>query len=153
MDVKIVEFPETKVAAIEHRGSPAKEHETVKKLIAWRIENKIHPSRHQSYGVHYDNPSTTSAENYRADFCVSIDEDVAENTFGIINKIIPSGKCALARHIGSRDNIDAATYLYQEWLPHSGETLRDFPIFFHYVNVGPEIKDEAKITDVYLPIQ
>ncbi len=33
MEVKIVGFPETMVAVLEHRGSPAIEHESVKKLI------------------------------------------------------------------------------------------------------------------------
>jgi len=32
MDVQIVQFPETKVAAIEHRGSQAREHDTVTSL-------------------------------------------------------------------------------------------------------------------------
>jgi hypothetical protein len=41
MDVQIVEFPETKVAAIEHFGSPALEHDTVRKLVAWKIENRL----------------------------------------------------------------------------------------------------------------
>jgi len=34
MDVQIVTFPETRVAAIEYYGSPALEHDTVRKLIA-----------------------------------------------------------------------------------------------------------------------
>ena len=153
MKVSIVDFPETNVAVIEHQGSPATEHESVKKLIAWRIENKLSPSKHQSYGVHYDDPSTTLPEKYRVDFCVSVEHEVAKNKFGVINKVIPSGKCAVARHIGSRENVTAAAYLYKEWLPMSGEKLRDFPIFFHYVNVRPDITEEEMITDVYLPIK
>jgi len=153
MEVKIVSFPETKVAAIEHRGSPATEYESSKKLIAWRIENKLPPSKHQSYGVHYDDPSTTIPEKYRVDFCVSVESEVVKNKYGVINKTIPSGKCAVARHLGSREKVTAVTYLYKEWLPKSGEKLRNFPVFFHYVNVGPNITEEEMITDVYLPIQ
>ena len=37
MDVQIVVFPETKVAAVEHFGSPAFEHDTLQKLIAWPL--------------------------------------------------------------------------------------------------------------------
>ena len=29
----------------------------------------------------------------------------------------------------------------------------EFPILFHYVNVGPEVKDHEMITDVYLPLR
>jgi DNA gyrase inhibitor GyrI len=41
MNVQIIIFPETKVAAIEHFGSPAFEHDTARKLIAWKIENRL----------------------------------------------------------------------------------------------------------------
>jgi AraC family transcriptional regulator len=64
MKVKIISFPETKVAAIEHRGSPALEHESVEKLIAWRIENNFLSDKHQSYGIHYNNPATTPADEH-----------------------------------------------------------------------------------------
>jgi AraC family transcriptional regulator len=69
-----------------------------------------------------------------------------------LNKTIPAGRCAIARHTGSREDIPVAAWLYKVWLPASGETLRDFPVFFHYVNVGPDIKPEDMITDIYLPI-
>jgi DNA gyrase inhibitor GyrI len=47
---------------------------------------------------------------------------------------------------------DAAEYLYEKWLPVSSEKLRAFPIFFHYVNVGPNVQADEMITDVYLPL-
>lgn len=153
MEVQIVDFPETKVAVIEHAGPPGKEHETAMKLIKWRIENRLPPNKHKSFGVHYNNPLTTPPEQYRVDFCVSIDHDVEQNSYGITNKVIPGGRCAKITHIGSRNNVTSAAYLFEYWLPASGEKLRDFPIFFHYVNVGTDIKEDDMITDVYLPIE
>jgi AraC family transcriptional regulator len=84
---------------------------------------------------------------------VSVDFDVPPNVYGIVNKVIPGGRCALARHLGSRAHNAAAVFLYEEWLPNSGESLRDFPIFFHYVNVGPDVREHEMITDVYLPLK
>ncbi|MFT7549609.1 MAG: AraC family transcriptional regulator [Candidatus Azotimanducaceae bacterium] len=55
-------------------------------------------------------------------------------------------------HLGSRENVTAARYLYEEWLASSGEQLADFPVFFHYVNVGPNVQEAEMITDVYLPL-
>ena len=153
MDVQIVDFPETKVAALEHRGPPQLEHETVRKLIEWRLANRLHPDRHRSYGVHYNDPRTTPPADYRADFCISVEREVPSNPQGVVNKRIPGGRCAVARHLGSRANVSAASYLYDVWFPGSGETLRDFPIFFHYVNVGPALKEHAMMTDVYLPLR
>jgi AraC family transcriptional regulator len=153
MDVQIVVFPETKVAVVEHRGPPQLEHETAKRLIAWRLRNQLDRERHRSYGVHYTDPYTTPPADHRVDFCLSVDFDVTPNPEGVINKVIPRSRCALARHYGSRAHNAAAVYLYREWLPQSGESLGDFPIIFHYVNVGPEIEEHEMITDVYLPLK
>jgi len=152
MKVRIVEFPETTVAVAEHRGPPELEYETSKKLVEWRIQNHISPADHKTYGIHYTDPYTTPPEDHRVDFCVAYDPPIHTNPQGIISKIIPACRCAVARHLGSRAHNTAAIYLFNEWLPVNGVSLGDFPIFFHYVNVGPHIKDHEMITDVYLPI-
>ena len=152
MDVQIVYFPETKVAVIEHLGPPETEYISVQRIIAWRIENKMSPERHRTYGVHFNDPRTTPPKEYRVDICISVEREITPNEYGVINKVIPAGLCAVARHFGSREHVGAAAYLYESWFPESGESLRDFPIFFHYVNVGPYVREEEMITDVYLPI-
>jgi AraC family transcriptional regulator len=154
VEVQFVVFPETKVAAIEHFGSPGREHDSVQKLIAWKLEQRLlDPLRYRSYGVHYTDPRTTLPSEHHVDFCLSIDREVGPNSFGIVDKVIPRNRCALARDVGSRFNNQAAVYLYEKWLPQSGEAPGDFPIFFHYVNVGPNLRPEEMITDVYLPLK
>jgi AraC family transcriptional regulator len=154
MNVQIVTFPETPVAAIEHRGPPALEHDTVRKLVAWKIEHGfLDPARYRSYGVHYTDPRTTAPADHRVDFCLSFEGDVPPNPYGIVGKTIPGGRCALARHLGSRAHNAAAVYLWEAWLPQSGESPGDFPFFFHYVNVGPNVREEDMVTDVYLPLK
>jgi AraC family transcriptional regulator len=153
MEVKIVNFPETKIAVIEHHGPPELEHESVKKLVSWRIANKLPPSDvHRSYGIHFNNPKQIAPSDYRVDLCVSVEHVVEENEFGVVNKVIPALRCGKARHYGSRNNVSAAQYLFEQWLPQSGEKCAKFPLFFHYLNVGPEIKEDDMVTDVYLPI-
>ena len=154
MDVEIVVFPETKVAAIEHFGSPALEHDTVRKLIAWKLEQRLlDPLRYRSYGIHFTDPRTTPPLEHHVEFCLSIEALVGPNPFGIVNKIIPRSRCALARDIGSRFDNQTAVQLVELWLPQSGERAGNFPIFFHYVNVGPHIREAEMITDVYLPLR
>jgi AraC family transcriptional regulator len=154
MEVEIVSFPETKVAFIEHLGSPAREYETVGKLIAWKLENHLLDQlKHRSYGIHYTDPFNTPPAEHRVDFCLSVEEDVSPNPYGVKTKAIPKLRCAHARDIGSRSNNQAAAYLYKVWLPESGEMLGDFPMIFHYVNVGPNVREEEMITDVYLPLK
>ena len=126
----------------------------MRKLIAWKIEKGLlDPLKYRSYGVHYTDPRTTQPADHHVDFCLSIDQDVGPNSFGIVNKAIPHNRCAFARDVGSRQNNKAAIYLCGEWLPRTGAEPGNFPIFFHYVNVGPNVRDEEMITDVYLPLK
>jgi AraC family transcriptional regulator len=123
-------------------------------LVAWKLEHQLlDPLKHRSYGIHYTDPRTTQPSDHHVDFCLSIEHEVGRNSSGIIDKIIPRNRCALVRDVGSRYNNQAAAFVYDQWLPRSGEALGNFPIFFHYVNVGPNIREEEMITDVYLPLK
>lgn len=153
MKVEIVDFPGTLVAALEHRGSEHLTYVTTKKFIEWRQAHGYPPGRGKTFGVHYTDPVTTLPEDYRLDICLSVDAPVAPNPQGVVTKTLPGGRCACVRHVGSRHYIAPAEWIYREWLPQSGEELRDFPIFFHYVNVGPGVKEHEMITDVYLPLK
>jgi AraC family transcriptional regulator len=153
MEVKIVEFPATLVAVVEHLGPPELEHQTAMRLVQWRIENRLPVDRHRSYGVHYTDPRITPPAQHRVDFCLSVDEEVAPNQYGVVTKVIPAIRCAVARHHGSRLRNDAAIHLLTVWLPRSGETPGEFPLFYHYVNVGPAIPEAEMLTDAYLPLR
>jgi AraC family transcriptional regulator len=166
MKVSIVEFPQTPVAMISHRGSSAGEHDSAMKLVQWKLQHKLlDQSRFRSYGLHHlpdqaaDKGAGKGTDNgadngeSRVDFCLSIEEAVAPNEWGIIESVIPACRCALARDIGSRMDNQAVKSLLQNWLPQSGESLSGLPMIFHYVNVGPSVKAEDMITDVYLPLR
>jgi len=153
MQVRIVLFPETRVAAISHVGEPSREHETARKLVAWKLERRLlDQSRYRTYGLHYSDPRTVDPREHRVDFCVSYDGPIEPNVDGIVEMIIPAARCATARDVGSRHDNKAAQFLYDEWLPRSGEAIAARPLIFHYVNVGPNVKDHEAITDVYLPL-
>jgi AraC family transcriptional regulator len=152
MQVEIIDFPATLVAAVEHRGPESQTYASTQKLIAWRQANGIRPGMGNTYGVHYTDHLHVLPEDYRIDICVSVDKPVLDNPHGVVSKMIPAGRCAKVRNVGSRHEMAAPRYLYETWLPQSGEKLRDFPIFFHYVNVGPGVKESEMITDIYLPL-
>jgi len=153
MDVRIVTFPETEVAAVTHVGRASREHDTARKLIAWKLERRLlDQRRYSSYGLHYTDPRNVSPDEHRVEFCLSVDFEVGCNDYGIYEKTIPSLRCARARDVGSRSDNRAARFLYEEWLPASGELMADFPLIFHYVNVGPDVTEHDAITDVYLPL-
>ena len=155
MEVKIVEFEKTKVAVFEHRGAPGLVNDSAGIFIEWRKTSGLSPVKSsKTFGIVYDNPDTTEPEKFRFDIGGSVSEDVPDNQQGVVNKIIPSGRCAVIRHHGSHDRIgDSAYYLYREWLPESGEELRDFPLYFHYLNLLPETPEHELVTDIYLPLK
>jgi AraC family transcriptional regulator len=152
--VKIVEFPEIPVAVLEHRGDARRIGESIRKFVAFRRENGLPPRLSRTFNLFHDDERQTEPEAYRMDLCASIAGDVAPNSFGIVRKVIPGGRCAMLRHIGSDDTLPStATYLYSEWLPQSGEELRDFPLFCERVTFFPDVPEHESVTDVYLPLK
>lgn len=152
MQVELIEFPDTPVALLAHHGPEQEVYKTTQRFIAWRQYAGLGPESGATYGIHHSDPLTTLPEDYRMDLALSVRAPAADNDFGVVNGLIPGGRCARIRHLGSRSYIAAADWLYREWLPQSGEQLRDFPMYFHYVNVGPGVREPDMITDVYLPL-
>jgi len=155
MQVNIAEFGGTKIAVLEHRGAPELVNDSVKVFIDWRRQSGLSPvNSSRTFGLVYDNPHTTPAEDFRFDICGEVNNEVPENPQGVINKYIPHGRCAVVRHHGPHNEIaDSIYYLYREWLPGSGEDLRDFPLFFHYLNLITDTPEHELVTDVYLPLK
>jgi len=155
MQVRIVDFEPETVAVLEHRGDPALLNGSVQRFIAWRKESGLSPvASSKTFGIPYHDPATTPAEEFRYDICGVVSSEVPPNNHGIVTKKIPGGRCAVVRHVGSPDNIsESVYYLYRNWLPHSGEELRDFPVFFHYLNLKSNTPEHELLTDVYLPLK
>lgn len=155
VEVTIVDFEETLIAALEHQGDPALINDSVKAFMDWRNRTGISPcATSRTFGLVYDDPETAPPERFRFDIGGEIDAPLPDDTRGVLTKRIPAGRCALARHHGSADRIgETAHYLYRHWLPQSGEELRDFPLFLHYVKKGLEMPEHEQITDVYLPLR
>lgn len=155
MNVEVVNFAETKVALLKHRGAPALINDTVSTFIAWRNESGLSPEQHSnSYGLVYDDPKTTEPEQFRFDLCGTVSQDVPDNPQGVTTGTTPGGRCARVRHFGSHETIGTTVCgLYGKWLPASGEELRDFPCFFHYINLFPEVAEHELMTDIYLPLK
>ncbi|MAY38041.1 AraC family transcriptional regulator [Spongiibacter sp.] len=155
MQVTIIDFPDTPVALAEHRGSPERVMETAERFIAWRKASGLSPvATSRTFGIPYSDPNTTPPEQFRWDVGGILDGDVPDNPFGVKAGRIPGGRCAVVRHYGSHRTLDDSIYaLYRDWLPQSGEELRDYPCFFHYVNLVTDVKESELITDIHLPIR
>ena len=155
MRVDIIQFPQTAVAALTHQGLPERINDTAARFIQWRKATGGSPvATSRTYGLAPDDPATTEGAAFRFTLCGSVESPVAEdNEWGVKNALIPAGRCAVVRHHGSHDLLaDCARALYRDWLPASGEELRDFPLFFHYHNFVHEVPTNQLVTDIYLPL-
>jgi AraC family transcriptional regulator len=155
VEVKIVDFDKREVALIEHHGHPRQVLDTAAKFISWRKSTGLSPVKtSETFGIPYSDPSDTADEEFRFDICGTHKGPVPVNDYGVKAGIIPGGRCAVAQHKGSHDSIsETVYYLYRQWLPDSGEALRDFPCFFHYLNFVHEVDECELLTDIYLPIK
>ncbi|QIE29334.1 HTH-type transcriptional activator RhaR (plasmid) [Caballeronia sp. SBC1] len=154
MQLRIVAFPETRVAALEHRGPVGHINASVRKFIGWRMQSEQSPvSSSRTFGIPRSNPDTTPPDEFRFDICGEIDGPVASNADWVRELVIPGGRCAVVRHVGSTDHIGETIYpIYSDSLPASGEELRDHPLFFHYLSVYPDTPQDQWQTDIYVPL-
>ncbi len=152
--IGIVEFKETKVAAVRHRGDPRTIGDSVRQLIAWRKEHKLPPRVSATFNILYDDPETTAPEAFRLDVCAATDQDIAPNPQGVVGQVIEGGRCAVLRYVGADEHLgDAVRYLYAQWLPTSGEEPRDYPLFVQRVTFFPDVPEHESVIDIHLPLK
>jgi AraC family transcriptional regulator len=153
--VRIDFFKDTRVAVLEHRGDPRRIGDSIRQFIAWRKQNQLPPRLSATFNILYDDPANTQPDDFRLDLCAAIEyEEVPPNEFGIVTKVIPGGRCAVLRHVGSDDNLGLALkFLYTGWLPQSGEELRDFPPYVQRLRFFPEVPEHTAVTDAFLPLK
>lgn len=154
LNVNIIDFPPTRVAMLPHRCSPELLHYSVAKFKIWRRDTGLSPvNQSQTFGIAWDDPSTTAPEAFRFDICGSVNAPIPDNRHGVINSELSGGRYAVARHVGELDDIARTIWaVIGNWLPNNGEKMRQAPIMFHYTNLAKEMTELQLITDVYVPL-
>jgi AraC family transcriptional regulator len=152
--VRIVDFPATPVAILEHRGDPALLGDTLRRFIAWRKQTGLRPDVSATYNILHGDPENTPPEDYRLELCAATDRPVPLNDEGVVAGLIPAGRCAELPLVGSCGSLkQAIVFLYAEWLPGSGEQPRDFPIFVQRVNFYADVPENEHLIRIFLPLQ
>jgi AraC family transcriptional regulator len=152
--VRVVTFPPTRVALLEHRGNPVRLGDTIRQFIEYRKANRLSPARSATFNLVYNDPDETPPDEFRFSVCAATDDPVPANDAGVVQFVIPHGRCAVLRHRGSDDQLGhSIRHLYSEWLPSSGAELREFPLFMQRVTFFPDVPDSEAVTDIYLPLR
>lgn len=147
-DVTITGFAATPVITLRHEGPAHALGASIGRFIAWRKANGAGPQRTRTFNIFASDgegePEVTLACSRFPGLMPG--EGMGEGT-------IPAGRCARLRLSGPADDLEGpAGWLYREWLPASGEALRDFPLFAERSHFGPGIAESEMVTDLYLPL-
>ncbi|MFT3857692.1 MAG: AraC family transcriptional regulator [Aquabacterium sp.] len=150
--IELIDLPTIPVALMSHRGDPARLHETIRQFIAWRQSAGLSREVSETYNIFHVAPDT-APEDFRVDLCAGTTRPVADEAAGVSSLEIPAGRCAMLRFTGHADDLEpAATFMYRDWLPQSGQALRDFPMFCRRVRFFPDVPPEQAVTELYLPL-
>ncbi len=123
-------------------------------LMPFLYGNKLTSPDMRCFGISFDDPNVTDPSKLRYEAAATV--EVAHEPEGEVQrKDIEGGKYATFLHKGAYETL-AGTYdaIFSQWLPESGEQLRDRPVFEEYLNRDPrKTKPENLRTLIYLPLQ
>ena len=93
--------------------------------------------------------------DYAMDLCIGTERPIEANDQQVKAGLIPGGRCAVLRYPGNTHNLEpAALYLYRDWLPASGEELRDFPMYsLRRLSRLPDVPAHEVVVEVFLPLK
>lgn len=152
--VSLREVAPTRVAIFEHRGDRRTIDATIQRFIAWRKAAGLSPQTSPTFNVWYSERDPSNPADYSMDLCVGVDAGypIDPQDENVKAGEIPGGRCAVLRVTGDTHNLEpAALFLYREWLPGSGEEMRDFPIYCQRFFLSPPELGTA--AEVFLPLR
>jgi AraC family transcriptional regulator len=154
-DVVIRDVPPTPVAIMEHRGDRATLGDTIQRFIAWRKAAGLSPETSPTFNIFRSEREPAVAADYSMDICVGTDQPIGPDDKQMKAGVIPGGRCAVLRYPGNTNNLEpAALYLYREWLPASGEDVRDFPIYCQRrLSLFPQGPLHEVVVELFLPLK
>ncbi len=152
--VAIRDTTSVRVAILSHRGDPATIGATIQRFIAWRRASRLPPARSATYNIFHTDPHTGVPEVQRIDLCAATDRSIDPKGEAIVEGTIPGGRCAVLRVVGDTDDLEpAATFLYRDWLPDSGEEPGDFPLYCRRLSFFPDVPAHEAVAELFLPLR
>lgn len=153
-DVTIRDVPDTPVAILEHRGDREMLSDTIQRFVAWRKAAGLSPATSPTFNVFRSEREPANPADYSMDICVGTDLQIEAEDAPMKAGVIPGGRCAVLRVNGASHNLEpAALYLYRDWLPDSGEEVRDFPIYCERRLSFPDGPVLDVIAELFLPLK
>ncbi len=149
--VEIRQDPARRLAAMPHMGAYTEIGRAFEKGGAVLAARKLLGACGGMVGVYYDDPSAVTATDLRSHAGFEIDSGPIDPPLEQVN--LPAGRHAVLRFQGPYSGLPAAyEQLYRNWLPGSGETPADSPVFEVYLNTPMNVAPEELLTEICLPL-
>jgi len=152
MNVEIKELKEQRVATVTHVGPYNRISEAFGRLHEIVQQENLFGPESKMLAIYEDDPETTPAAELRsfAGLVVSRDAKLPES---LGEQRLPAGRYACTTHIGPYENLgDTWARFMGEWLPNSGQRMKDTASFEVYRNTPANAPKEKLETDLYIPL-
>jgi AraC family transcriptional regulator len=141
------------VVALRHTGDYMAIGGTFERLCTWAAGRNLCDGNTRTFGIYYDDPASKPAAELTADACVSIAEGFKPEAPYIVTRT-PGGRCAQLIHTGPYSELHRAyTWLYNEWLPKSGEEPGEQAPFEEYLNDPRSVPPAQLQTAIRIPLR
>jgi AraC family transcriptional regulator len=150
---EIRQRPATKVAFVRHTGPYASVGAAWQKICSFAGQHNLLGPKTTLIGVSRDDPKLTASDQLRYDACITLDREfTATGEIGV--QTIPGGRHAVFLHSGPYENFQT-TYdaIFRDWLPQSGEQLRDVMAFELYLNTPENTAPADLRTEIWVPLE
>lgn len=154
--VEIKNIPPLTLVAIDHQGNYMGIGQSFEKLFLWAGQKQLlHPAT-QSVGIYYDDPETVERDQLRSKACLSVGEgsSYTDLDLGVHTLTMQGGCYGVLTFRGPYAELDRGyEWLYKEWLPQSGEEVRNEPPLEFYKNDPKTTPVEDLLTDICVPLR
>ena len=150
--VSLRQEPARRLACIAHRGPYAEINRAFEKLGATVAARGLYPQTRRMIGVYYDSPADVPPADLRSHAGFEVTDNMPIDA-PLETVILPASRLAVLTCKGPYAGLMAGyNQLLGAWLPGSGETLADIPMFEVYLNTPMDTAPEDLLTDICLPL-
>jgi AraC family transcriptional regulator len=102
--------------------------------------------------IYHDDPESTPPSELTSDAAIVVSPQ-AKLPPGLGEREIPGGRYACTTHVGPYEKLgDVWARFMGEWLPRSGQRMRDSVSYEIYRNTPADVPKEKLITELYIPL-
>jgi AraC family transcriptional regulator len=151
--VESVQMPRLRVAAIHHRGDYQLAGKAFERLMTVAATTNLLTATTRIFGIYRDDPASVPQHELRATVCITVPDEWRPSG-ELAEEHIEGGRHAKIVHTGPYPELRTAyDWLYQTWLPLSGEEPRDSPCLEEYLNDPRQVTAKALETAVMMPLE